>query len=116
MVKAVVQSAVKKAVEAEPVQVEKVKDLLDQGGSIRAEVCVVLKAGLNSMKPIVLDGEIFMEIDYDVRRKYAETILEVIGERKQESSATLVQLTVAERGEISNRLDVMLKVLSARQS
>jgi len=33
---------------------------------------------------VVCDGEIFSEVDYAVRHKYVETVLEVMGEKKFE--------------------------------
>jgi len=56
--------------------------LLSDKSDIRKQVVTVLTKGLASMKPIVCDGEIFSEIDYPTRLKYAETIAEILGERK----------------------------------
>ena len=63
-------------------QTIKVIELLNEGTPVAIEVTRVLKEGLKSEKPIVIEGEIHMIEDYDVRRKYADTILEIIGEKK----------------------------------
>ena len=78
-----IKSEIKSAVEnSEDPNIPRVVELINKGEAVSIKVCTVLKEGLSSMKQIVLDGEIHSYPDNDVRRKYAETILELIGERK----------------------------------
>ena len=69
---------------AAPPSVKKVISMLEESGVSREKVCRVLAEGLEAMKPVVCDGEIFSEVDYAVRHKYVETVLEVMGEKKFE--------------------------------
>jgi len=75
------KTAVKKI--KNPPSPKKVLSLLASEGVTKQKVCKVISEGLEAVKPIVSDGEIISyEPDFNVRHKYIETILDVIGEKK----------------------------------
>lgn len=75
--------------------IPKILELLNRGTPIAIKVCEVLKDGLRATKPVVVDGEIFAEKDFPTIHKYAETIIEILGEKKNISESHIT-LTVQE--------------------
>lgn len=70
-------------IKADPPSASKIMHMLNSEGVSRGKICKVLAQGLNAMKVVVIDdGEAIETIDYETRRKYVETILEVLGEKK----------------------------------
>lgn len=66
-----------------PPSPKKVLSLLASSGVTKEKICKVLAEGLTATRAIVADGEILEYApDYNVRHKYIDTILEVIGEKK----------------------------------
>lgn len=57
--------------------------MLVKGGELRVQVCKVLRDGLSAKRAVVCDGEVMMVADSPTRLKYAEVILEVLGEKKK---------------------------------
>ena len=66
----------------EKLSASKVLDLLTSENVTKKRICEVISAGLDSVKAVVCDGEIHELPDYEVRRKYIELVLDVIGEKK----------------------------------
>ena len=88
----------------------KIKDLLNQGAPVSIEVVKVLKEGLAAVKPVVMDGEMHMVTDFETRRKYVDTILDVIGEKKISEGAATFVLSIQDRENLSSRLNIMLGI------
>jgi len=62
----------------------KINELLTSAiPTVRDDVCRVLGEGLSAVKPVVCEGEVFSEVDYPTRLKYAEVIADILGERKE---------------------------------
>jgi len=62
---------------------KKIVSMLASKGVTKEKICNILNQGLSAMKTIVIDrGEAVDVIDYETRRKYVETILDAIGEKK----------------------------------
>ena|SRR3990167_5454735 len=88
----------------------KIKDLLNQGAPVSIEVVKVLKEGLAAVKPVVMDGEMHMVTDFETRRKYVDTILDVIGEKKLFEGSAAFVLSIQDRENLSSRLNIMLGI------
>ena len=80
------KSIVKKGGLPGELDIVKIKELLaSEYPTVRADVCRVLAEGLKSMKPIVCEGEVFSEIDYPTRLKYADAITDLLGEKDKDA-------------------------------
>ena len=90
--------------------ISRIKDLLNQGAPVSIEVVKVLKEGLAAVKPVVMDGEMHMVTDFETRRKYVDTILDVIGEKKISEGAATFVLSIQDRENLSSRLNIMLGI------